>query len=185
MAHPPEHAVFDLPRRPNHAVQALSVGGGHPWEGAKRVAPRHTVLCSKLPDRFPHDHTGEPRPARTRAYAHKRFGAPHPTRLDPPVATVELFSLAQGDGVIAGMCAPEPYNQVVTIAVQARLMCFSAQHVIRALRLNLSGALPLAPHGIAGHPGSGQIAPKAPLGQDGDLVGFGVNFERRQHQLMG
>ena len=171
--------------RPHHAVQALRGLVGRPWEGAERVAALHTCLCSQLPDRFHHHQTGESRPALTRDHARKRFGAPHPTRLDPPVAAIDLVSAPLRDRLIARVGAPEPRAQVVTIAVQARLICLSAQHVVCALRLNLPGDLHLAPHRLDGHDGSGSIEPAEPRGEGSDLVGFRVNFARRQPQLMG
>src|SRR6266850_5868624 len=96
----PVHAVFDLPMRPNHAVQALSVVVCRPWEGAEIVAPLHTCLIPQLPDRFHPHQTREPRPPLPRDYALKRFGAPHPTRLYPPVATIDLFIVAKRDRLL-------------------------------------------------------------------------------------
>jgi hypothetical protein len=71
------------------------------------------------------------------------------------VAAIDLVSAPTRDRLIERVGAPEPREQVVTIAVQARLIFLSAQHVVCALRLNLPGDLHLAPHRLDGHDGSG------------------------------
>ena len=181
----PVHAVFDFPMRPNHAVQALSIGVGRPWEGAEIVASLPTFLFAQLPDRLHHDQACESRPALTRVYPLKRFGTPDPTCLNPPMAAIALVRVATRDRLIAGMCPPEPREQVVTIAVHARLIFLSAQDVVCPLGLNLPGALYLAPHRIDGHHGSGQIEHAEPLGEGGHLVGCGVHLALRQYHLIG
>jgi hypothetical protein len=175
----PVHAIVDRPMRPNHAVEALGVVVRGPGEGTARVAALHTLLVFQLPDGFHHHQTCESRPPRTRDDACQGFGTPHAARLDPPVATINLYLVAKHTGLIEGMRLPEPREEIGTIAVQTGLSFLEAQHLVSALRLHLPRDFSLTSHRLNGHDRSGQIAHAEPRGQGGHRVGFGVDLELR------
>lgn len=175
----PVHAIFALPMRPHHAVEALGVVVRGPGEGTEIVAALHTLLVFQLPDGFHHHQTCESRPPLTRDDACQGFGTPHAARLDPPVATIHLYIIAKHHGLIEGRRRPEPREAIGPIAVQTGLMFLSAQPIVRALRLNLPRDCSLTSHRIKGHDRSGQIEPAEPRGQGGHLVGVGVDLELR------